>query len=313
VKQVEKQHKPVSREESKAVAPREQAKDPTKPKKQKALAPKRLIAKKPVKQVEKQHKPVSREESKAVAPREQPKDPAKPKADKALVAKKQINKKLKEASSARKKVIAPKSKRPVSEKQKSISKVMRDDKKSRLSTHFQQKAKSRESLEKQRLSLESEVKALTNLSNVKDTVDGQYTAKFSGFQSAIAAGPMGATSTGLRKLDPSIWINMQRAELGAKVQNRIEPKVLQQMAKIGKIARDLKLSNLKEIKGSKMASTVNVAKEANAEMKKIVNSKLRSKIKEIKEKERMRDPNRDPNKFEELNMPFRGVGGIGGN
>lgn len=266
-----------------------------------------------VKQLDKRKKTANRPDPKTAKPKEpKPKEPEKGDDKKAQVPKKPVNKKLKAVSSERMKAVAPKNKRPVSEKQKSISKAMRDDKTSRLSTHLQQKAKSRESLEKQRLSLESELKALNNLSNVKETIDGQYTAKFSGFQSAIAAGPMGATSTGLRKLDPSIWINMQRAELGAKVQNKIEPKVLQQMAKIGKIARDLKLSNLKEIKSAKLQSTVNVAKEANAEMKKIVNSKLRSKIKEIKEKERMRDPNRDPNKFEELNMPFRGVGGIGG-
>ncbi|MBU6454357.1 MAG: hypothetical protein KGS72_21495 [Cyanobacteria bacterium REEB67] len=259
--------------------------------------------KKVFKQAEKRQKKSAKEDAKTTEPR--------PKQN-AQGNEKPANKKLKEVSTERKKALTPKARRPTSEKQKAISKAVQEDKKSRLSTHLQEKAKSRQTLEKQRLSLEAEVKALNNLSNVKDTVDGQYTAKFSGFQSAIAAGPMGATSTGLRKLDPSIWINMQRAELGAKIQNKIEPKVLQQMAKIGKIARDLKLSNLKELKSARMESTVKVAKEANAEMKKIVNSKLRSKIKEIKEKERMRDPNRDPNKFEELNMPFRGVGGIGG-
>jgi hypothetical protein len=275
----------------------------------KAQASKRKLEK----QVQKQFKQVYRDDPPAAA-KEKPdrKDQERAKDPKALVAKKPINRKLEEASSARKKAAAPKPTRPASEQKRAFAKAVRDDKQSRLSTHLQQKAKSRETLDKQRLSLEAEVKALNNLSNVKDTVDGQYTAKFSGFQSAIAAGPMGATSTGLRKLDPSIWINMQRAELGARIKNKIEPKVLQQMAKIGKIARDLKLSNIKEMKSARMESTVKVAKEANAEMKKIVNSKLRMKIKEIKEKERMRDPNRDPGKFEELNMPFRGVGGIGG-
>jgi hypothetical protein len=43
-----------------------------------------------------------------------------------------------------------------------------------------------------------------------------------------------------------------------------------------------------------------------------VNSKLRQKLKDMKEREIMRDPNRNPGKFEEVNLPARGVGGMGG-
>lgn len=220
--------------------------------------------------------------------------------------------KLKEASDSRRKGLKEKPKRPVSEKEKSLSKAVKDDKKARLSEHLKQKAATRASLDKQKASLEGEVKALNKLSNIRETVDGQYTARFSGFESAIAVGPMGAASTGLRKLNPSILIDMKRAEAGAKVQNKIEPMVAQKLAKIMKVAKNLKLSGLKEFR-SAQTSKVQAMKEALVTDQKIQHSKLRSKIKEMKTKEKMRDPNREPTKIDELNMPFRGVGGTGGN
>ncbi|MBA4026684.1 MAG: hypothetical protein C0473_00430 [Cyanobacteria bacterium DS3.002] len=223
--------------------------------------------------------------------------------------------KLKEASESRRKGlkgIKEKPKRPVSEKEKSLSTAVKDDKKARLSEHLKQKAASRASLDKQKASLEGEVKALNKLSSVRETIDGQYTARFSGFESAIAAGPMGAASTGLRKLNPSILIDMKRAEAGAKVQNKIEPMVAQKLAKIMKVAKNLKLSGLKEFR-SAQTSKVQAMKEALVTDQKIQHSKLRSKIKEMKTKEKMRDPNREPTKVDELNMPYRGVGGTGGN
>jgi len=220
--------------------------------------------------------------------------------------------KLKEGSQSRRKGLKDKPKRPVSEKEKSLSKAVKDDKKARLSEHLKQKAASRASLDKQKASLEGEVKALNKLSNVRETIDGQYTARFSGFESAIAAGPMGAASTGLRNLSPSILINMKRAEAGAKVQNKIDPMVAQKLAKIMKVAKNFKLSGLKEFRTAK-TSKIQAVKEALVSDQKVQHSKLWSKIKELKTKEKMRDPNREPTKVDELNMPYRGVGGTGGN
>jgi len=254
---------------------------------------------KPKEFIAKQKNPVKPEKldgDKAMKPQEKPKP---------------VDKKLKEGSALRRKLLKAKpGKRQVSEKEKALSKSVTDDKKARLSNHLQEKAKSRESLDKQRQSLQAEVKALSKLETVKESSGTEYTAKFSGFQSAIAAGPMGAASTGLRKLNPSILIDMKRAEAGAKVQNKIDPQIALRMASLGKIARDLKIGNLKEVKAPKVEKTVSVAKEANSEMTKIVNSKLRMKIQEVKD--RLKEPNRNPSKFDELNMPFRGVGGVGG-
>lgn len=224
---------------------------------------------------------------------------------------KKEDKKLKEASQSRRESLKQKPKRKVSEKEKAENKVYQDEKKARLAEHFKQKAASRASLERQKAGLEAEVKALNKISDVRETIDGQYTARFSGFESAIAAGPMGATSTGLRKLDPGVWINMKRAEAGAKIQNKLDPQALKALAKIKKVAKDLKLTNFKELK-TDLAQKVQATKEALATEQKVEHSKLRSKIKEMKAKEIMRDPNRNPSKFDELNMPHRGVGGTGG-
>lgn len=240
-----------------------------------------------------------------------PEDANRLKKDKPQDPRKKEEKKLKEASQSRREALKEKPKRKVSEKEKAENKVYKDEKKARLAEHFKQKAASRASLEKQKAGLESEIKALNKISDVRETIDGQYTAKFSGFESAIAAGPMGATSTGLRKLDPSVWINMKRAEAGAKVQNKLDPQTMKVLAKIKKVAKDLKLTNIKNLK-SDLSQKVQATKEVLATEQKIEHSKLRSKIKEMKTREIMRDPNRNPSKFDELNMPHRGVGGTGG-
>lgn len=272
-----------------------------------------------VKQQKEKQKPkpeLKKQDSKEVAEKAlSPQEANREKKDKRQEPKKPNTQKLKEASESRRtglKNLKEKPKRPGADKEKSMSKAVQDDKKVRLSEHLKQKAASRASLDKQKVSLESEVKALNKLSDVRETIDGQYTARFSGFESAIAAGPMGAASTGLRKLDPAVWINMTRAEAGAKVQNKIDPMVAQKLAKITKVAKSLKLSGLKEFR-SAQTSKVQAMKEALVTDQKIQHSKLRSKIKEMKTKEKMRDPNREPTKVDELNMPFRGVGGTGGN
>lgn len=271
-------------------------------------AKKRLI-----KTLTKEHKPKDKESKDPLQNTKDPEALKKPKNQDPTKKGNKRSKQLKEASEARRSALKekPKPTRPMGEKDRAANKVSQDEKKARLAAHLKEKAASRASMDKQKASLEAEVKALNRLSEVKETIDGQYTARFSGFESAIAAGPMGATSTGLRKLDPSVWINMKRAEAGAKIQNKIDPHVQKQLAKITKVARDLKSSNLKEFKWAQSVK-VKAMKETMISNQKIEHSKLRSKIKEMKVKEKMRDPNREPSKFDELNMPFRGVGGTGG-
>ncbi|MFA6213299.1 MAG: hypothetical protein WC714_27940 [Candidatus Obscuribacterales bacterium] len=222
---------------------------------------------------------------------------------------KPVDKKLKEGSELRKKLLKTKSNREVSEKERAISMAVRDEKKARRSNHLQEKAQGREALAKQQQGLQAEIRALNKLESVKESSGTEYTAKFSGFQSAIAAGPMGAASTGLRKLDPAMLINMARDEIGARVQKKLDPKIALKMEQLTTIARDLKTSNMKE-PAQKAMPTVHVEREPDAAIKRIVNSKLRMKIREMKD--RQKEPNRNPSKFDELNMPFRGVGGVGG-
>lgn len=269
------------------------------------------VKKRLIKTLTKERKPKDKESKDPLENKKDPEALKKPKTQDPTKKDDKQSKKLKEASDARRSALKQKSKRPVGEKERSANKVTQDEKKARLTAHLKEKAASRASMDKQKASLEAEVKALNRLSEVKETIDGQYTARFSGFESAIAAGPMGATSTGLRKLDPSVWINMKRADVGAKIQNKIDPHVQKQLAKITKVARDLKSSNLKEFKWAQSVK-VKAMKETLVADQKIEHSKLRSKIKEMKVREKMRDPNREPSKFDELNMPFRGVGGTGG-
>lgn len=267
--------------------------------------------KKLIKTLTKEQKPKDKQESKDPLQKLKSQDAEKLKLSRPQGAKKREDKKLKEASQDRRNALKSKPKRTLSEKDKSQNKGVQDEKKARLVEHLKEKEASRARLDLQKSNLKAEVKALNKLSDVRETIDGQYTARFSGFESGIAAGPMGAASTGLRKLSPSIWINMKRAEAGAKVQNKIDPKVAQQLLKIKKVAKDLKLSDFKELRFTQ-STKVKATKEVLATEQKIEHSKLRSKIKEIKVREKMRDPNRDPNKIDELNMPFRGVGGTGG-
>lgn len=271
------------------------------------------VKKKLLKATKQEQKPKAKEDSKDPLSKPESQKPNRPKKDKAQDRQKQSDKKLAEASRNRRDALKgkPKQKSP---KDKADAKVKEDEKKAKLAEHLKQKAMSRAAMDRQKANLKAEVKALNRLSEVRETVDGEYTARFSGFESAIAAGPMGATSTGLRKLSPSIYLNIKRAEAGAKIKNKIDPKLSQQLQKIKKVARDLKLTDLKELSWAKenKAQAVKAVKDVVATEQKVEHSKLRSKIKEIKLKERMRDPNRDPNKIDELNMPFRGVGGTGG-
>lgn len=270
-----------------------------------------IARKKLIKTLVKEQKSKDKDKNQDPLQKSKPQDADKFKQTRPQDAKKREDKKLKEASKDRRDALKNKPKRTLSQKDKTTNKAVQDDKKARLADHLKEKAASRASLDRQKASLKAEVKALNKLSDVRETVDGEYTAKFSGFQSAIAAGPMGAASTGLRKLDPSVWINMKRAEAGAKVQNKIDPKVAQQLQKIKRVAKDLKLSDFKELRWAQ-STKVKATREALASEQKVEHSKLRSKIKEMKTKEKMRDPNRDPSKVDELNMPFRGVGGTGG-
>ncbi|MBS1994590.1 MAG: hypothetical protein JSS83_28955 [Cyanobacteria bacterium SZAS LIN-3] len=219
--------------------------------------------------------------------------------------------KLKEGSEIRRQIPkTPKSKRPKSEAEKRSDKRLTDSKREGIKKHLAEKAAHRESISKQKAGLQKELAALNKLAQVRETVDSQYTVKFGAADSAIAAGPRGATSGGLRKLTPAIAINLLRQEGAQKLQAKLDPKVQQAMAKIGKLVRDLKLTNLKDMAVGKAVpqGSAIAGKDAQMAEAKIVNSRLRAKIRETKEKEISRDPNRDASKWSEVNMPFRGMG-----
>ena len=221
------------------------------------------------------------------------------------------DRKLSAASERRTSVGSGKSK-SVSEKSRQFEGQIRSGKKTILKEHLEQKAKQKTDLVEQKASLQKQIKAMNKIAEVRETVDTQYTAKYSCWQSPISVVGRGAASTGLRKLDPSIAINLARAQTGAALKTKLEPKVQAQVAKLVTIARDLKLSNLKAVKEPAAAKVIPAAKEQASVGRKIVNSKLREKLKETKEREIMRDPNRNPGKFEEVNLPARGIGGFGG-
>lgn len=222
------------------------------------------------------------------------------------------DRKLENASEARRKNAGLGKNKTVSEKSKQFEGQVRAGKKEILKEHLERKAKQRADLTEQKASLQKEIKAMNKIAEVRETVDTQYTAKYSCWESAISVGAKGAASTGLRKLDPSIAINLARQQAGASLKAKLEPKVQAQLAKIASFARDLKIANVKALKEPVVAKAGPMPKDPAAASQKIVNSELRQKLKDMKEREIMRDPNRNPGKFEEVNLPARGVGGLGG-
>lgn len=77
--------------------------------------------------------------------------------------------------------------------------------------------------------------------------------------------------------------------------------VAQKLLKIMKVVKNLKLFGLKEFRTAQ-TSKVQAMEETLVADQKIQLSKLRSKIKEMKTKEKMRDPNREATKVKELKM-----------
>jgi hypothetical protein len=215
-----------------------------------------------------------------------------------LQAGSEIRKKLSKASGRRK-----------SAAEKSSNRNLKQSKAEGRQTNKAEKQGQAERLKSQKAGLVKELAALNKMAQIRETVDSQYTVKFGAMDSAVAAGPRGAASGGLRKLTPDIAINLLSQQNAAKVQLKLDPKIAQVLSKLGKIARELKLDNIKmpsmgKSSGARLGPGAATQKSNSG----IENSKLRSKIREVKEKEIMRDPNRNPSKFEELNMPFRGMG-----
>lgn len=268
--------------------------------------PKKPIQKERKTQVEKPQSAKTNSSERAQKPKEKPHL-------KSDTQKKSTNdRKLTAASEARRKTGGAGKTKSVSEKSRQFEGQIRAGKKTILKEHLEEKTRQRTNLIEQKASLQKEIKAMNKIAEVRETVDTQYTAKYSCWQSPISVVGRGAASTGLRKLDPSIAINLARQQAGASLKAKLEPKVQAQMAKLVTIARDLKISNLKTVKEPVAVKVGPVAKEQEAVSRKIVNSKLRQKLKDMKEREIMRDPNRDPGKFEEVNLPPRGISGFGG-
>jgi len=120
------------------------------------------------------------------------------------------DRKLAAASESRRKPAGSGKTKSVSEKTRKFEGQIRAGKKSILKEHLEEKTRQRTSLIEQKASLQKEIKAMNKIAEVRETVDTQYTAKYSCWQSAISVVGKGAASTGLRKLDPSIAINLAR-------------------------------------------------------------------------------------------------------
>jgi hypothetical protein len=166
----------------------------------------------------------------------------------------------------------------------------------------------RERILNQKINLEKQLKVQNRIAQVRDTIDGEYTAKFSGFESALAAGPRGATSGGLRKLSPSILFDRLGQNNAQKFQAKIDIKTAQAAGALTKYVKGLKVKAAKMKGAGKTSAAVVIPSEAPQSKATIAVSKTRMAIASIVSKENGRDPNRNPNKFSELNMPFRGMG-----
>jgi hypothetical protein len=177
-------------------------------------------------------------------------------------------------------------------------------------------------LKAQKENLQKQRTELSKIERERPTVDGQYTEKWGASKSALAAGPMGATSGGLRDLGPNEALRLIKIGISdAKV--RKEQK--EEVARAGKSQLDLAEKNkglvdnkvTTELKvppkpESKLASKTDPQPEPKKEapttqspergeqqkLSKEAESFLRE-IEERKQKERDRDPNRDPGSFDE--------------
>jgi hypothetical protein len=137
----------------------------------------------------------------------------------------------------------------------------------------------------------------------RETVDGAYTEKWGASLSAIAAGPMGAGSGGLRDLGPNEALRLIKIGMSQMKAQKLQKA---EIAKGGEAQRDLaveqsKLVDNREATGkdaSKGTGEKTGISQEEARDRQEADSFLKE-IKERKKKEADRDQSRDPDRFDE--------------
>ena len=135
----------------------------------------------------------------------------------------------------------------------------------------------------------------------RETVDGAYTEKWGASLSAIAAGPMGAGSGGLRDLGPNEALRLIKIGMSQMKAQKLQKA---EIAKGGEAQRDLaveqsKLVDNKEATGKgKGAGEKTGISQEEARDRQEADSFLKE-IKDRKKKEADRDQSRDPDRFDE--------------
>ena len=137
----------------------------------------------------------------------------------------------------------------------------------------------------------------------RETVDGAYTEKWGASLSAIAAGPMGAGSGGLRDLGPNEALRLIKIGMSQMKANKLQKA---EIAKGGEAQRDLAVEQSKLLDNREATSkSTGAGTEKNtgisaeeARDRQEADSFLKE-IKERKKKEADRDQSRDPDRFDE--------------
>ncbi|MDP3506457.1 MAG: hypothetical protein Q8T09_00575 [Candidatus Melainabacteria bacterium] len=133
----------------------------------------------------------------------------------------------------------------------------------------------------------------------RETVDGAYTEKWGASLSAIAAGPMGAGSGGLRDLGPNEALRLIKIGMSQMKARKLQKA---EIAKGGEAQRDLaaeqtKLVDNRKATGKDASKGPGISAE-EARDRQEADSFLKE-IKERKKKEADRDQSRDPDRFDE--------------
>ncbi|MFA7340608.1 MAG: hypothetical protein WC028_27740 [Candidatus Obscuribacterales bacterium] len=133
----------------------------------------------------------------------------------------------------------------------------------------------------------------------RETVDGAYTEKWGASLSAIAAGPMGAGSGGLRDLGPNEALRLIKIGMSQMKAQKLQKA---EIAKGGEAQRDLaveqtKLVDNREATGNDVGKGTGIS-AGEAQDRQEADSFLKE-IKERKKKEADRDQSRDPDRFDE--------------
>lgn len=137
----------------------------------------------------------------------------------------------------------------------------------------------------------------------RETVDGAYTEKWGASLSAIAAGPMGAGSGGLRDLGPNEALRLIKIGMSQMKAQKLQKA---EIAKGGEAQRDLADEQSKLLDNREATSkSTGAGKEkepgisaSEAQDRQEADSFLKE-IKERKKKEADRDQSRDPDRFDE--------------